>query len=299
MNAIRRWLLDLPVARKLGLLLAVNTTLAVMAIALVFTVGGALTRYHDAHQQLHALAEVVGENSRAALAFDDRPGAMVILNALRTKQDISLAVLDDSGDKPFARREFVRENDRLQGPLSALLERVLPMQLKVTHRIDDGDVVLGRIELTAQLSDMWADVLESMGLMAFIGVVLAVLAVYFGMRLRSLVISPVLELARVSHWVSHSQDYSTRAARQGNDEVGRLVDDFNHMLSEIQARDQALRVERESLEERVEQRTAELKRAMDEATQANRVKSEFLSTVSHELRTPLTAISGSIGLLAG
>jgi signal transduction histidine kinase/CheY-like chemotaxis protein len=60
----------------------------------------------------------------------------------------------------------------------------------------------------------------------------------------------------------------------------------------------------QSLEQKVEQRTAQLVRATDEAIEAraiaeaaSRAKSEFLANMSHEIRTPMNAIVGMTGLL--
>jgi signal transduction histidine kinase/DNA-binding response OmpR family regulator len=61
---------------------------------------------------------------------------------------------------------------------------------------------------------------------------------------------------------------------------------------------QAVQVFKETLEERIRQRTAEATAARDAAIEANRAKSTFLANMSHELRTPLNAIIGYSEILA-
>jgi signal transduction histidine kinase len=74
--------------------------------------------------------------------------------------------------------------------------------------------------------------------------------------------------------VSRTEDYSIRAAKHGQDEVGMLIDAFNGMLTQIQRRDLDLTI------------------ARDKAEEVSRTKSAFLANMSHELRTPLNAIIG-------
>jgi len=68
-------------------------------------------------------------------------------------------------------------------------------------------------------------------------------------------------------------------------------------VSERKSSESELKEYRAHLEELVQERTAELAAARDEAEHANKVKSEFLSHMSHELRTPMTAIIGYAQIL--
>jgi len=117
-------------------------------------------------------------------------------------------------------------------------------------------------------------------LKGFAGIVLAVLlmaslvTLVLSRKLQTLVSGPILHLVDVETRVSQGKDFSLRAVKQADDELGLLIDNFNEMLAQIQGRD------------------AELTVAKEAAEQANRTKSAFLANMSHELRTPLNAIIG-------
>jgi signal transduction histidine kinase len=108
--------------------------------------------------------------------------------------------------------------------------------------------------------------------------VIVLLAIALAWLLASLlqrqVTQPIYGLLDTMREVSRNRDYSLRADKRSNDELGALVDGFNTMLGETEVH------------------KAELNTARQEAESANRLKSDFLSQMSHELRTPLNAILG-------
>ena len=95
-----------------------------------------------------------------------------------------------------------------------------------------------------------------------------------------------------------------RPVKVADDELGRLTDGFNEMLSELQRRDEALCRHRDQLECEVAARTAELTKtnaelfeAKAKAEASSLAKGQFLANMSHEIRTPMNGIIGMTELV--
>ncbi len=237
-----RSLRDLSIQSKLTAVIAGTSAAALLLASVAFVSHELLTYRDNLVEELTALARVVGTNTTAALAFDDRKAAAETLSALAGESQILLAELYDWDGRLFAvypERPGAPERSRAGAPTGPT-HRFAASHVEVTHPVVLDHEVQGTVLIRGSLAPLHAKFRRLVGIVA-LALALALLVAYALSRtLGRLISRPILDLAHTMRAVSAHGDYSVRAAPAGQDELGSLVDGFNHMLAQVQARDEEL-----------------------------------------------------------
>ncbi|MBZ5516283.1 MAG: PAS domain S-box protein [Acidobacteriia bacterium] len=253
---------DFAIKTRLYLIIML-TVGAALAPALLALISYDFVAHREAmRSQLTVLAEVLGENSTAALTFNDPKAAREILDGLRGQPHIVSAYLYNDQGQVFARYERP-DTARLFAPLPppAAGSAFRRSRLIVVHTITLDRQAIGTIYLESDLKEMYARLFRYGTLVIAILLVSSLLAFFLSSRLQRVISEPILHLVATARAVSGGKDYSVRALKHGQDELGVLIDGFNEMLGQIQHREEELVRHRENLEEQVAARTAELSRS--------------------------------------
>src|SRR5690606_30637762 len=239
-------------------------------------------------------ANIIAEISTPALEFNDPVTGKENLELLRTRPMILHAALYAADGATFA--EYVSDRDLAvevpQKPQTFNRQTIEGNRIDVWKQIEKSGQLLGtgyihaRYELNARLFG-YAIILGGV-LLASLG-----LALLIATWLRGAVTKPIFAVTDVARQVMQSRDFSLRAEKFTEDEIGVLVDAFNDMLSEVERRAKALEASNRSLEREMTERQA----AEDALRLADRRKDEFLATLAHELRNPLAPLLNSLNIL--
>ena len=288
---------NLAVKHKLRLIIMLTAAFAMVLACVAVAVYDQISAREEMRNDLSVLAEIVGDNISAAVTFRDQPAAEEILSGLRAKRHVAAAYVYGEDGKPFSCYWRPGETRRSVPPLRAPGSWFEPGKLVVYSPILLNQQVAGTVYLESDLDELHQRVTRFFWMILAILLSTAVLALALASRLQRVISEPVAHLADIARRVSQKKDYTVRAVKIADDDLGQLIDTFNAMLAEIQSRDRALLDKGDRLEHEVEARTAELVQAKNRAEAASRAKSEFLANMSHEIRTPMNGVMGMTELV--
>ncbi len=149
-----------------------------------------------------------------------------------------------------------------------------------------GILYVGMLE--APYTDLRDKVLYS-----FFGI--GVLGVFFVLLLSFFITTGIIRPLREMVWATRKiaeGDLSLELSISSKDEIGQLAESFNHMLVRLKQARQELEDYGRTLEEKVEQRSRQLKKIQAQLMQSEKLASlgRLASGMAHEINSPLTGI---------
>jgi PAS domain S-box-containing protein len=216
------------------------SVVVLLVTAAAFVIYEALSFRVRLVRSLSTLADVIADNSVGALAFDNRPVAEEILFALRAEPDIEAAALYNHEGKLFATYPPSLPADRFPAQIGKFGHEFTDRGVVLFQTVTQEQKPIGTLYLRSSLRGLYQQfwryaAIVGAVLLASLGAALALSQI-----LQRRISDPILALTETVRSVSQHSDYSVRAPKLTEDELGILTDAFNRMLAEIHDNQQRL-----------------------------------------------------------
>ena len=257
-------------------------------------------------------SKLVSDYAVTPLLFGDKKGAQEVLSKLSTIKNVKAAVIYDNKMQIFTQYLQRGEQRDFDKRITSFSKQAVftENEIHVREPIRYKDKTHGAIVLFISTEDLSEILIRNGTLLLGLTILLSFLSLIVITRIQNYITYPIINLAKTAQGIALHEDYTLRATKLYDDEVGRLYDDFNTMIDTIEKRGEEreeaetisrtyqVHLERltNELEERVNDRTVELQDSYSnlQSAQSQLVESEKMSSlgnlvagVAHEINTPL------------
>jgi len=233
-----------PIKTKLAMINFVATIAALAMMLMVMMTYEFFSFRQNQAAELSVQTRIIGDNSAAALAFNDPRVANEVLAALHASPSVDRAAIFLPDGMQFA--EYSRPGIGHRETLRRLIGQ--GAQFDWSGLTLSQDILLngrhaGQLVLEANFNQLYAH----LALYGAITLLAGIMALAFaGLLLRPLyrtITQPILLMSALMQRVSSNSDYSVRMAHSSRDELGMLASGFNNMLEQVQQHKAALEAE--------------------------------------------------------
>jgi signal transduction histidine kinase len=245
---------DWPIRQKLMMVIMLICTVVLLINCLLLGFYQIYKFAESLKDKATVLADVLAENTQAALSFHDENAAEQTLKSLQVDSYVTAACLYN--EKNVAVATYVKAGSQpviphQPGPDGAHFKA---SGLVVLRQVTLNGKRIGTIYLSYSLQGLY-DYLRLFGVFAVFVFIASGLAAYVLTYILQRPISqPIQTLTDIARRISVDKDFTVRAIPHGRDELGLLTGALNELLKSIEERDSALRAANELLRNEVAER---------------------------------------------
>jgi PAS domain S-box-containing protein len=236
------YLRKLTIKQKLRRIIMLICVAALLTAGIAFVLFGQRSLHRGIVKDTDIHARVIAESCQAILDFGDAEEATEALSILRLNPSIEYACFYHRDGTIFGsyRRKDIKRIITFPPP-EPDGHRFEENHLATFKQLKMDEEVIGTLYIQTSLTALREALFGKICLVALVTAIACLVAFLLAAKLQKLITGPISKLVATTKAVTEEKDYTIRAEKASDDEVGMLIDSFNSMLDQIHNRDNALK----------------------------------------------------------